>query len=47
MIYKLEYNLANRAAGVRRLDVGVDAHEMSPVSLQDILAFWDGSTRND
>ena len=37
---KPEYNLANRAAGVRRLDVGVDAHEMSPVSIQEILTFW-------
>lgn len=37
-----EYNLANRAAGVRRLDVGVDAQGMAPVSINDILAFWDG-----
>lgn len=39
---KQEYNLANRIAGVRRFDVGVDANGMSPVSLEDILAFWGG-----
>lgn len=37
-----EYNLANRAAGVRRLDVGVDAFGMAPVSIEEILAFWGG-----
>ena len=41
---KAEYNLANRVAGVRRFDVGVDANGMSPVSLEDILAFWGGGT---
>ena len=35
-----EYNLANRAAGVRRLDVGVDAQGMAPVSIDDIIAFF-------
>ena len=36
-----EYNLANRAAGVKRIDVGVDAQAMSPVSIEEIIAFWD------
>ena len=35
-----EYNLANRAAGVRRLDVGVDAFGMAPVSIEEVLAFF-------
>lgn len=39
---KMEYNVANRAAGVRRLDVGVDAFGMAPVSIEEILAFWGG-----
>ena len=38
----LGYNLSNRAAGVRRFDVGVDAHGMAPVSIEEILAFWGG-----
>lgn len=48
---KSEYNLTNRDAGVRRLDVGVDAHGMFPVSVEEILAFWEeghgGSHRSD
>ena len=35
-----EYNLANRAAGVRRIDVEVDAQGMAPVSIEEILAFF-------
>lgn len=35
------YNLRSRDDGIRRLDVGVDAQGMSPVSVEDILAFWD------
>ena len=35
-----EYNLANRAAGVRRIDVGVNAFGMAPVSIEEILAFF-------
>ena len=36
------HNNILRVAGVRRFDVGVDANGMSPVSLEDILAFWGG-----
>lgn len=38
------HNNILRVAGVRRFDVGVDANGMSPVSLENILAFWDGGT---
>ena len=37
---KMEYNLANLAAGVRRLDIGADAFGMTPVSIEEILAFF-------
>lgn len=37
---KMEYNLANRAAGVRRIDVGVDAFGMAPVSIEEVLTFF-------
>ena len=36
---KMGYNLANRAAGVKRIDVGVDAFGMAPVSIEEVLAF--------
>lgn len=39
---KLPYNKLNRDGGLRRLDVGVDAQGMSPVSAEELLAFWDG-----
>lgn len=38
------HNNILRVAGVRHFDVGVDANGMSPVSLENILAFWDGGT---
>lgn len=38
---KRRYNEANREDNLRRLDVGVDANGMSPVSIEEILAFWD------
>lgn len=38
---KPQYNRLNRDDGLRRLDVGVDAQGMSPVSAEEILAFWD------
>ena len=38
------HNNILRLAGVRRFDVGVDANGMSPVSLEDIPAFWGGGT---
>lgn len=37
------YNLRDRDDGIRRLDVGVDAQGMSPVSVEDILAFWNSA----
>lgn len=38
----LGYNAWNRAQGIRRYDVGVDANGFAPVSIDDILAFFDG-----
>lgn len=37
----LEYNEGNRAKGVRAFDVGVDANGYAPVSLDEILAFFE------
>lgn len=34
-----EYNQRNKDEGIRRYDVGVDANDYMPVSLQEILAF--------
>lgn len=36
-----EYNEANRAEGIRRYDVGVDANNFYPVSLDEILKFFE------
>lgn len=36
-----EYNLKQREMGIHRYDVGVDANDFSPVSLQDILEFFE------
>lgn len=36
------YNEANRAKGLFRYDVGVDANEYRPVSLEEVLAFYEG-----
>ena len=38
----LGYNGWNRANGIRRYDVGVDANGYAPVSMEDIVAFFDG-----
>lgn len=38
---KARYNQTNREDNLRRLDVGVDAHGMAPVSIEEIKAFWD------
>ena len=38
----LGYNGWNRANGIRRYDVGVDANGYAPVSAEDIVAFFDG-----
>lgn len=36
-----EYNEGNRAKGLRAFDVGVDANGYAPVSLEEILAFFE------
>lgn len=36
----LNYNYNNLAKGLRRYDVGVDANGMKPVSIEEILAFF-------
>ena len=36
-----EYNIKNRGNGLKRYDVGVDANKMSPVSVDEILEFFD------
>lgn len=38
---KPEYNIAQRAAGVRRFDVGMDANYYRPVSAQEIVRFFE------
>ena len=38
----LGYNGWNRANGIRRYDVGVDANGYAPVSMEKIVAFFDG-----
>lgn len=38
---KPHYNEGNRHDNLRRLDVGVDANGMAPVSAEEIIAFWD------
>lgn len=35
------YNLQNKREGIFRYDVGVDANHMSPVSIEEILSFFD------
>lgn len=35
-----DYNAANRAAGLWRYDVGVDANDFAPVSIEEIMAFF-------
>lgn len=42
-----EYNERNRADGVRRYDVGVDANGYAPVSKDDIKAFFRGTEPTD
>lgn len=38
--HHVDYNYKNLQDGIRRYDVGVDANFMSPVSADDILAFF-------
>ena len=42
-----DYNLKNLMEGVRRYDVGVDANGFLPVSVQQIISFFDGSVSVD
>lgn len=35
-----EYNIDNRKNGLRRYDVGVDANHMTPVSAEEVIAFF-------
>ncbi|MCC8026120.1 MAG: metallophosphoesterase family protein [Clostridium sp.] len=35
-----DYNFANLEKGIRRYDVGVDANNMKPVSIEEIIAFF-------
>ena len=35
------YNEDNRKLGIARLDVGLDAQTMAPVSIEELLAFWE------
>lgn len=36
-----DYNQINRTAGLRRFDVGVDANGFAPVSIQEIIDFFE------
>lgn len=38
----VEYNLANRENGRHQFDVGVDANDFRPVSIEEIVAFFEG-----
>ena len=37
---KSEYNLENLRKGIKRYDVGVDANNMTPISADEIIAFF-------
>jgi calcineurin-like phosphoesterase family protein len=39
-----DYNYQNLERGLRRFDVGVDVNNMSPVSIDDIVAFFDNKS---
>lgn len=41
------HNEYNRKMGVTQLDVGVDAQAMAPVSIEELLAFWEEEHRPD
>lgn len=36
-----DYNFNNAAKGIRRLDVGVDANNYAPVSIDDVFAYFE------
>lgn len=40
---KPEYNIANAKKGLLFYDVGVDANDMAPVSIEEILSFFEKS----
>lgn len=40
---RMEYNEGNRTEGVRRYDVGVDANQFLPVSVKQIIEFFEGA----
>lgn len=36
------YNLQQKQVGIKRFDVGVDANDFRPVSLESIVSFFEG-----
>lgn len=42
-----QYNEHNRKMGTARLDMGVDAWGMAPVSMEELLRFWEEEHRPD
>ena len=42
---KQEYNLQMKEEGIRRYDVGVDANDFAPVSILNVLSFFELSNR--
>ncbi len=41
-----EYNITMRIAGTRRYDVGVDANDFKPVSIEEIIVFFEEGDTN-
>lgn len=41
------YNEHNREQGIAQLDMGVDANSMAPVSIADLIAFWETEHRRE
>ena len=39
---KAGYNILNKKNGILRYDVGVDANNMAPVSVEEIISFFEG-----
>ena len=42
-----DYNELMRSKGIRRYDVGVDANEFYPVSIDEIIDFMEGSNESN
>lgn len=38
-----EYNMQNKADGIRRYDVGMDANNYDPVSVKQIIEFFENN----